>query len=184
MDTGGGGIQMQQQEFGPRRSREPKKPKVLGPKLIFYYCGHCGSVFQASSLREGAIPMCCNERMVPLEAKDPLEVSDEVLIDYKITGGYNENVVEVFWKIKKDDICIEWIYLKTFTGGQLKYVTNSKKTSFVFALADEDAYVYCDEDPCLECTFRCKREFEIYVHIKGMGLIKIPLERMQASWQS
>lgn len=184
MDTGGGGIQMQQQEFGPRRSREPKKPKVLGPKLIFYYCGHCGSVFQASSLREGAIPMCCNERMVPLEAKDPLDVSDEVFIDYKIKGGYNENVVEVFWKIKKDDICIEWIYLKTFTGGQLKYVTNSKKTSFVFALADEDAYVYCDEDPCLECTFRCKREFEIYVHIKGMGLIKIPLERMQASWQS
>ena len=175
---------MQQQEFGPRRSREPKKTKVLCPELIFYYCGHCGSVFQASSLREGAAPMCCNERMVSLEAKDPLDVSEKVLIDYKITEGYNENAVEVFWKIKEDDICIEWIYLKTFTGGQLKYVTNLKKTSFVFALADEDAYVYCDEDPCLECTFRCKREFEIYVHIKGMGLIKIPLEKMQASWQS
>jgi hypothetical protein len=152
--------------------------------VIFYHCSHCGGVFQATSLKERAVTMCCNERMEPLEAKAPSEVSDEVLIDYKITGGYNENVVEVFWKIKKEEISIEWIYLKTFTGGQLKYVTNPEKTSFVFAMADEDAYVYCDEDPCLECTFRCKRGFEIYVYIKGKGLIKIPLERMHASWQS
>jgi hypothetical protein len=117
-----------------------------------------------------------------LEAKALLEFSDEVLIDYKIIGGYNENVVEVFWKIRKEGISIEWIYLKTFTGGQLKYVTNAQKTSFVFALADEDAYVYCDEDPCLECIFGCKRGFEIYVHIKEKGLIRIPLERMHANW--
>lgn len=128
--------------------------------------------------------MCCNERIEPLKTKAPSEVSNEVLIDYKIIGGYNENVVEVFWKIKKEAVSVEWIYLKTFTGGQLKYVTNPKKTSFVFAMADEDAYVYCDEDPCLECTFRCKRGFEIYVQIKGQGLIKIPLERMHANWQS
>ena len=119
-----------------------------------------------------------------LESKDPSEVLDDVLIDYKITGGYNENVVEVFWEIKNKIISLEWIYLKTFTGGQLKYVTNSKKTSFIFAMADEDAYAYCDEDPCLECTFRCKRGYEIYAFIKGMGLIKIPLERMNANWQS
>jgi len=122
--------------------------------------------------------------MEPLEEKASSEISDEVLIDYKIIGGYNENAVEVFWKIKKGTISIEWIYLKTFTGGQLKYVTNPLKTSFMFAMADEDAYVYCDEDPCLECTFRCKRGFEIYVYIKEKGLIKIPLERMHASWQS
>lgn len=122
--------------------------------------------------------------MKRLEGKAPSEVSDEVLIDYKITGGYNENAVEVFWKIKNETMAIEWIYLKTFTGGQLKYVTNPKKTSFVFALADEDSYVYCDEDPCLECTFRCKRGFEIYAHIKGKGLVKIQLERMHANWHS
>jgi len=175
---------LQQQEFGPRRSRETRKPRVVCPQLIFYHCGHCGSVFQVSTLREGAVPTCCNENMEPLESKTPLEVSDVVLIDYKIIGGYNENVVEVLWEIKKEPISIEWIYLKTFTGGQLKYVTNQKKTSFVFAMADEDAYVYCDEDPCLECTFRCKRGFEIYAYINEVGLIKIPLERMQASWQS
>ncbi|NOV93034.1 hypothetical protein [Clostridium saccharobutylicum] len=39
--------------------------------------------------------------MNKLQEKTPSEVSDEILIDYKITGGYNENAVEVFWKIKK-----------------------------------------------------------------------------------
>ncbi len=117
-----------------------------------------------------------------LEAKAPSEFLDELLIDYKIIGGYNENVVEVFWQIKNKNVSIEWIYLRTFSGGQLKYLINPKKTSFVFALADEDAYVYCDEDPCLECVFRCKRGFEIYAHIKERGLIRIPLERMHASW--
>lgn len=128
--------------------------------------------------------MCCDEKMEILSTKNPSEVSDDIIIDYKITGGYNENVVEVFWKIRNEAICVEWIYLRTFTGGQLKYVTNPKKTSFVFALADEDAYVYCDEDPCLECTFRCKRGFEIYVYIKDKAIVKIPLERMHANWQS
>lgn len=175
---------MQNQEFGPRRSKETTKPRVEGPQLIFYHCTDCGSVFQASSLREGSVPMCCNERMESLKAKDSLEVSDDILIEYKITGGYNENVVEVFWKVKNEIISIEWIYLKTFTGGQLKYVTNPKKNSFVFAMADEDAYVYCDENPCLECTFRCKREFEIYAYIKGEGLIKLSLDRMNANWHS
>lgn len=128
--------------------------------------------------------MCCDEKMELLESKASSEVSDKVVIDYTITGGYNENAVEVFWKIRKETITVEWIYLKTFTGGELKYVTNPKKTSFVFALADEDAYVYCDEDPCLECTFRCKSGFEIYALITGNEIIKVPLERMHANWQS
>ncbi|MCM8710930.1 hypothetical protein M2651_07810 [Clostridium sp. SYSU_GA19001] len=175
---------MQKQEFSPRRSKETTKPRVVCPKVIFYSCSHCGNLFQAYNPRIDAVVMCCNEEMKFLEEKDPSEVSDEVLIDYRITGGYNENTVEVFWKIKKGTITIDWIYLKTFTGGQLKYVTNPKKNSFVFAMADEDAYVYCDEDPCLECTFRCKRGFEIYIHIKEKGLIKMPMERMHANWQS
>ncbi|AZV58618.1 hypothetical protein [Clostridium sp. AWRP] len=175
---------MEGREFGPRRSRETTKPRVVCPKLIFYHCKHCGNVFQLTSMGKGISPMCCDEKMEILSTKNPSEVSDDIIIDYKITGGYNENVVEVFWKIENEAISVEWIYLRTFTGGQLKYVTNHKKTSFVFALADEDAYVYCDEDPCLECTFRCKRGFEIYAYMKDKAIVKIPLERMHANWQS
>lgn len=178
---------MPSQDFGIRRSKETTKPKIVCPKLVLYHCKHCGNVLQVSIMKSKESPMCCNERMEQLEPKSPSEVSDDVLIDYKITGGYDENAIQVFWKIKKEETFIQWIYLRTFTGGQLKYVTNPKKTSFVFALADEDAYAYCDEDPCLECNFRCKRGFEIYVYIaypKGNELVRIPLERMHANWQS
>lgn len=173
-----------QQEFGPKRSKETTKPKVTCPKTIFYSCSECGNIYQGIKLNERAIPGCCDKKMKPLIEKSYLEVAEEILIDYKIIGGYNDNVVEVYWKTKSDDVLVEWVYLKTFTGGQLKYVNNIKKSSSIFAMADEDAYVYCDENPCLECTFRCKRGFEIYVYIKEKGLVKIPLERMHANWHS
>lgn len=113
---------------------------------------------------------------------DPEKLKETVLINYRIVGGYNENAIEVSWRIRDNKDSLEWVYIKTFTGGQIKYVTNPLKTSFIFALADEDAYVYCDEDPCLECTFRCKRGFEIYAFLKESGLIKMPMDRMQANW--
>ncbi|CAB1250005.1 hypothetical protein LN736_12335 [Clostridium sp. WLY-B-L2] len=175
---------MREQEFGPRRSKETVKPGVMCQEIVFYYCKHCKNLFQLFGAGEGKILTCCGEKMQLLDAKSPSEVSECVLIDYKITGGYNENAVEVFWKIKKRNVSIKWIYIKTFTGGQIKYVTNPQKTSFIFALADEDAYAYCDEDPCLECVFQCKRGFEIYAYMGAGVLIKVPLEKMHANWQS
>jgi hypothetical protein len=54
----------------------------------------------------------------------------------------------------------------------------------VFALADTDAFCYCDEDPCLECVFRCKRGFTVYAYSEGTGLLEMPLDRMTAHWQT
>ena len=59
-----------------------------------------------------------------------------------------------------------------------------KRPPMVFALADTDAFAYCDEDPCLECVFRCKRGFIIYVFDERAGLIEVPLDKMNAQWQS
>ena len=72
--------------------------------------------------------------------------------DYQITGGYNDNAVKVSWKRKPYGSHPEWVYLKTFTGGYLKYISDGKRSPVVFALADTDAFCYCDEDPCLECA--------------------------------
>lgn len=105
-------------------------------------------------------------------------------MDYQITGGYNDNSVRVTWKTFDLKHRPDWIYLKTFTGGYLKYVADMKQSPMVFALADTDAFAYCDEDPCLECVFRCKRGFMIYVCTKEGELIELPLDRMTAHWQS
>lgn len=88
------------------------------------------------------------------------------------------------WKAKLPEDNPEWIYLKTFTGGYLKYIAEGKRPPMVFALADTDAFAYCDEDPCLECVFRCKRGFILYVYGKRAGLIEVPLDKMNAQWQS
>ena len=54
---------------------------------------------------------------------------------------------------------------------QHKYVTPKKWPPVVFALADEDAFAYCDKNPCVQCTFRCKREFEIYAYVENIGMV-------------
>lgn len=172
---------MKEQKFSICRSKSTTKPRVMCPPVIFYYCEKCNNLLFTISSSTNNID-CCNGNMKLLEARSINEIEEVIVLDYKIVGGYNSNAVEVFWKCEPNTYIPKWLYLKTFTGGQLKYVIDSKKSSLLFALAEEDAYVYCDEDPCLECTFRCKRGFEIYAYYDLMGLIKVPLEKMHASW--
>ena len=104
-------------------------------------------------------------------------------LSYKIVGGYNDNAVQVFFDMEEGHE-LEWLYLKTFTGGYMKYIGPGKRSPCVFALADEDAFSYCDEDPCLECTFWCKRGFVVYGYVSKLGLVEMPLDQVSPYWQS
>ena len=104
-------------------------------------------------------------------------------LSYQITGGYNDNAVQVFFDMEEGHE-LEWLYLKTFTGGYMKYIGPGKRSPCVFALADEDAFSYCDEDPCLECTFWCKRGFVVYGYVSKLGLVEMPLDQVSPYWQS
>jgi hypothetical protein len=172
-----------EQKFGPRRSRAPRKPWPECPNVVIYRCYQCSRLYQGMDFTmPSQIPACCGkpmERLIPQPAED---VSPEITVDYQIVGGFNDNAVEVFWETKQPEDNPEWILLKTFTGGYIKYVTPKKKPPIIFPLADEDAYAYCDESPCLQCVFRCKRGFVIYLYIKTKGLIEVPLEKMSAQY--
>lgn len=178
---------MIEQKFGPRRCRDTRKPREYEcPDVVFYRCEVCGALFPVTggqALEEKEI-QCCGKRAVRLIPKGQEEVKDRIRVDYQITGGYNDNAVRVSWKMESFKMHPEWIYLKTFTGGYLKYINDTKRSPLVFALADTDAFAYCDEDPCLECVFRCKRGFIIYVYEKEAGLIQVPLDKMNAQWQT
>lgn len=177
---------MTEQRFSARRCRDTRKPLANQcPDVTFYRCAKCGALFPVTggqALEEKEI-ICCGEKAEQMIAKEAGEVEEKVKLTYQITGGYNDNAVRVSWRAAKPEYDPEWIYLKTFTGGYLKYVTDSKRSPMVFALADTDAFAYCDEDPCLECVFRCKRGFVIYVYTMA-GLVEIPLDKMTAHWQS
>lgn len=117
---------------------------------------------------------------LPLLEVDALP--EGVELDYAIVGGYDANAVEVRWHFPAEargpegqPLTLRWVMLKTFTGLQVKYPLPGKKPPLVFALADEDAYVYCDEPTCKECTFRCKQGLVLYAAIDGIGIVRLPL---------
>ncbi|MBM4761271.1 hypothetical protein [Bacillus sp. B15-48] len=172
---------MTEKEFSPLRSKLPRKPWPHCPDVVIFRCLKCGHVYQAldsdSSSRE---PTCCSLTMERIEPQP--EETAASLLDYKIVGGYNQSAVQVYWRTKKPEDTPQWILLKTYTGGYIKYLTDKKIPPLVFPLADEDAYVYCDEDPCLQCVFRCKRGFIIYAYSKTKGLFQMPLDKMSAQY--
>ena len=174
-----------QQTFSARRCRDTRKPRAAEcPDVVFYRCPVCGALFPVTggqALEEKEI-ICCGTRAERLLPAEPESVSDRIKISYQITGGYNDNAVRVSWRLASGTKPPEWIYLKTFTGGYLKYVAGTKRPPMVFALADTDAFAYCDEDPCLECVFRCKRGFVIYVYGGETGLLELPLDKMNAQY--
>jgi len=145
--------------------------------VAIYRCAACGGVYQSLG-REPAprAPLCCGSEMARLTPQAPETVAPEFSADYKIVGGFNQSAVQLFWETAGDNP--EWVLLKTFTGGYLKYLTAGKRPPLVFPLSDEDAYVYCDTRPCKECLFRCKRGFVLYLYLKARGLVELPLERM------
>lgn len=171
---------MKEHKFSPLRSKSSRKPWPQCPDVLVYQCTHCGKLYQLLDYHVPEVePRCCNETMHVLCPLDCKEIN--IHVEYQIVGGYNENAVQVFWDSEEIP---EWVLLKTFTGGYMKYVSPQKIPPIVFPLADEDAYVYCDEDPCLKCVFRCKKGFLIYVFFKNKGLVEVPLDQMSAHYKS
>lgn len=180
---------MIEQSFGARRCRDSRKPHLdQCPDVAFYCCDHCGAVYTVMGLKlQEKNLTCCEEQarhLVPISLEEARQACPELKAEYKIIGGYNDNAVSVSWERFDKSLKPDWIYLKTFTGGYLKYLSAQKRPPMVFALADTDAFAYCDADPCLECTFRCKRGFEIYLYFPNIGLVMIPLDKMSPYWQS
>lgn len=178
---------MIEQKFSPRRCRDTRKPFAgQCPDVVFYRCQACGALFPVTGGRAGEKKeiVCCGKRAELLVPGKAEEAEEKLKLSYQITGGYNDNAVRVSWKEKKKEYRPEWIYLKTFTGGYLKYIMEDKRSPMVFALADTDAFAYCDENPCLECVFRCKRGFVVYAYAEETGLLEMPLDKMTAQWQS
>lgn len=189
-------------EYSPTRTHATWKPRVTAAHVPYYRCSECGAVIQGI---DGAVdnsmtndgerslifepsyahtefsPSCCGKPMEHLEAIPAEEVEDRFKVNYQIMGGMNNNCIKVDWRSIDAECKPRWFALKTFTGIMTKYVQPKKWPPIVFALADEDAFAYCDKDPCVECTFRCKRGMEIYAYVDNIGLVILPLDRMVAS---
>ena len=122
-------------------------------------------------------PAACGGFLERLPAASAADCADSIELSYDVVGGFDANALRVFWKVREAGCEPRWFALKAFTGMQLKYVLPGKRAPIVFALGDEDAYAYCDEDPCVGCTFRCKRGFELYAYVEKIGLVAQSVHR-------
>lgn len=186
-------------DFSPTRTHATWKPRVNAAQVPYFHCSTCGAVVAGM---DGAVDIemtndgerslifeppyahasfklsCCGKEMEPLVPIDAENVADRFKLDYQIIGGLNNNAIKIDWRSIDPTCKLRWVSLKTFTGVMTKYVQPKKWPPIIFALADEDAFAYCDKNPCVECTFRCKRGMQIYAYVENLGLIILPLDRM------
>jgi len=167
-----------ERKIGPQRYLATSKPLMDRPHTEFFHCRECGNVIRVEpgEKRETGLS-CCESRMERLAPRPAEELPDGSELRYDIVGGLNENCVRVFWSGKRPD----WLYLQTFRGGQHIFLKENKRPPAVFALAGEDAYAYCDKDPCEMCSFRCKNGFVLYAWYGEMGLFSLEINQIAST---
>lgn len=161
--------------IGPCRYLASAKPVRKRPLPAFLRCPVCGSIL-CDFLGGANIPSCCGaemERLSPLSSEGMFESK---ALYFDIVGGFNENCLRVYWTGEAP----RWLYLDTFSGGQYMEIGAKRRPPAVFALAGEDAYAYCDKDPCQMCSFRCKNGFMLYACYEN-EIFEMPVNRIAAT---
>lgn len=176
--------------FGPTRTHAGWKPRIAEGDLAFFQTPDTEQY--ALGLNAGAASkyddttqrsklffpdyLFMPESMANLRrARVSKADAEQPRLSYAIVGGFEHNAIEISWK---DNARPRWIALKTFTGIQVKYIQPDKKPPAVFALADEDAYCYCNESPCKQCSFNCKSGFVLYALFDDIGIVRTDIDRI------
>lgn len=161
------------------------KPEYMTGEPEFCRCRICGSVTvrhgsrKRKSGREESMGNCCGEPCERLHVQEGDGSEHEM--DYCVFGGFSHNAVRVDigggLHPMEEEHCIEWMYLYTYQGGQMKYLSLSGESAAVFSLAGEDAYVFCNREVCKmgwgQCRFFCKKGHVAYAYCSRHGLHRI-----------
>lgn len=112
----------------------------------FFICKHCGNI--VTFINESGAPLtCCGDLMTEIkpntvdaavEKHVPVVLVDENTVTVEVGSVEHPMVSEHF---------IQWIYLETDKGFQIKYLEPSEKPKAVFTLNGEQliaAYEYCN----------------------------------------
>lgn len=115
-------------------------------KTKFLRCNHCGNI--VTMIEDKGVPiMCCGEAMEELEANTTDAATEKHVPVVKAEN--NKVYVEVGSTMHPmtEEHLIQWVYLETEHGGQLRAFTPKDEPKAVFCLADEKAtavYEYCN----------------------------------------
>lgn len=115
-------------------------------KTKFYICRHCGNII--TKIHDAGVPIsCCGQKMEEL-IPNTVEASGEKHVP---VISVENNVVRVSVGSVAHPMVpehsIEWVYLETDKGGQLKRLTPDSAPEVAFFLGEEKAvaaYAYCN----------------------------------------
>lgn len=142
------------------------KPEQIAPAPVLYKSDGGEKIFW-DLLGQGA-----PEGAEVIEPKGPRDWQ-RYHFHYAFVGGKNHHSVEItFDDAKAGTHDIEWIYVRSHTGGQIRFIQPDDEAYALFAMAENDAYMFCENDPCIECAFACKVGFEFFVYSRSEGLLK------------
>lgn len=162
------------------RIKNSTKPKFVVAEPAFYLCDECHRLLVEENPFDSDLDIrCCGQSMQKLTARDEMDADAAAhRVDMVISGGFDANVMTVTVgepaHPMQAEHHLEWIYLYTFQGGQIKFISTENVAGTTFALSDKDAYVYCDRLVCKgnRCKFNCKRGFTAYAYCNEHGLWK------------
>jgi len=169
---------LQRTDIRPGISSQPKFKSV---EPNFFSCPRCGNLFIKQRAGDKKFSLvCCGQSLSELLPSETESFKAKHLPVITISGGFSANAATVKVGEKLHPTTqkhhIEWIYLHTFQGGQLKFLKAGEEPVVIFSLAGEDAYVYCDRPVCKvgvgHCMFNCKHGFTAYAFCKQHGLWK------------
>lgn len=119
-------------------------PHSCEPK--FFVCKDCGNV--AYLLHDAGVPIVCNGE--PMIRLDP-SVSEGAGEKHKPVVNISQNIVKVevgsVYHPMEQSHSIQWIYLQTEKGGQLRFLTSDEEPRAEFCLHGDKAvaaYAYCN----------------------------------------
>lgn len=115
-------------------------------KQKFYLCRHCGNLI--TMVHDAGVPVvCCGEKMQEL-VPNTVEASGEkhLPVVHAEDGVVRVNVGAVDHPMAEEHH-IEWVYLQTENGGQLKQLQPGAEPSVTFSVDGDKpiaVYAYCN----------------------------------------
>ena len=117
----------------------------LNMKAKFYICEHCGNL--APTIHNAGVPLvCCGEKMKEL-VPNTVEASGEKHLPVAELSGSRLTVTVGAVEHPMADVhYIQWIFVETENGGQIRYLNPGRAPNAVDELGSEKTlavYAYC-----------------------------------------
>ena len=113
----------------------------------FYVCRHCGNT--VLKVKDAGVPLvCCGENMTELIPGTVDAALEKHVPKVTVSGSTITALIGEVTHPMQEEHFIEWVYMETEKGAQIKYLKPGEEPKAVFEVADGDkalaVYEHCN----------------------------------------